>query len=237
MMRTIKFSIITIFLMAIIPVPVFAKAYTLPPQSLLVGADAGFFNDLGGRARISWLNISDDLPAGIHLALGRYHQTDPGNAKEARNIFINDAEGGQVDKYGTTWLLEVDTSYRLTSFRSMDIHATTGPRWAFYKAHFAYVGDNEEFDVKSNPFGWGIGAAGFVQFSKHFVFNVNLGFDYFFKSKFEAHGEYYYTPNGVDENPRTSGDTGEDYTYSDADSAVNQPRTEVKAFLGVSYLF
>ena len=47
-------------------------------------------------------------------------------------------------------------------------------------------------------------------------FLIQLGADYFFKSRIEGH-DTAYEPGGDNVNPR------EDYTWDDADDSVNQP--------------
>ena len=53
--------------------------------------------------------------------------------------------------------------------------------------------------------------------------------DYYVPSKLFGHGQFEYTPDGVDDNPRNA------YTYDDADSVVNQPKLAPAVSLGFSY--
>ena len=54
------------------------------------------------------------------------------------------------------------------------------------------------------------------------------GGEYFFSSRLTGH-DTSYSPDGDDVNPR------EDYTYSDADDAIDQPIFRPVALLGFSY--
>jgi hypothetical protein len=56
------------------------------------------------------------------------------------------------------------------------------------------------------------------------------GADYFFESTLKGH-DTSYGPNGDDVNPR------EDYTYDDADDAVNQPKIMGRFMIGINYGF
>ncbi len=233
-MKNLKILLLSILLVNLFPLS--AASYTIPGQSPMLGADVGFSHGTGFRGRFSWLNINDKLPAGIHASFGHFWQNDPGKAEEVRSIFINDNQGGKIEEAGSTWLLEVSGSYEIFEFKTMVIHALTGPRFAWFRGNFGYINDNEVFDVTTDPMGWGAGLAGFVRFSKHFVLNVNLEADYYFASPLSGHGTYFYSPDDEDDNPRTNGEDVT-YKYADADAAVNQPEFDVKAFLGISYLF
>lgn len=205
-----------------------------PQKSHYISPYVGYLNGIGGGLKYSFVNISPGIPLGLHLSFGYFHQQDSGDATSARHIFINDNEGGKIEKYGINWLVAFDLSYTVERFRSSEIRLYAGPRYMSYKGHYAYIGDNEEFDVVSTP--WGIGGGLLFQFaiSRSFCLFVNVGLDYYYLNKLEGHGKYHYTPDGVDENPRTNND-GYTYTYEDADKAVNQPGWEGKFFIGIAY--
>ena len=56
------------------------------------------------------------------------------------------------------------------------------------------------------------------------------GADYFFQGTLKGH-DTAYSPDGDDVNPR------EDYTYDDADNAVNQPKFLGRFMIGINYGF
>lgn len=59
---------------------------------------------------------------------------------------------------------------------------------------------------------------------------IITGLDYYFQSRLKGH-DTAYSPDGEDVNPR------EDYTFSDADNAINQPGFEACIMFGVAYRF
>jgi hypothetical protein len=58
----------------------------------------------------------------------------------------------------------------------------------------------------------------------------SFGYDYFFISTLYGH-DTSYSPDGENVNGR------EDFTFQDADNAINQPKHNVKAMIGLSYNF
>jgi hypothetical protein len=57
---------------------------------------------------------------------------------------------------------------------------------------------------------------------------ISGGAEYFFSSRLSGH-DTSYSPDGDDVNPR------KDYTYNDADEAVDQPTLRPVALVGFSY--
>jgi len=111
----------------------------------------------------------------------------------------------------------------------LSLLAYGGPRGSFYSAHYTFFGNNEAFAIHSNAFGAGGGLAAVLKMGARTTGVLNAGVDYFFPAKLYGHGTFYYTPDGVDQNPRHA------YTYEDADAAVNQPKLVPAITLGVEY--
>jgi hypothetical protein len=57
---------------------------------------------------------------------------------------------------------------------------------------------------------------------------LTIGGDYFFDAKLQGH-DTAYLPDGENVNPR------DDFTYKDADKAINQPKIEFRLMIGFSY--
>jgi hypothetical protein len=206
----------------------------------------GFFSGVGGQtmnldSRISvggFLGYQDgvsvqafamarDFANGFPL-LARFRMArttvEPGSAPEARKIFINDATNGTPREAGSTWDFGVDGLYPVGA----RTHFFGGVRHTRFKANFKYVGGNEDFDVTSNH--WGVAAGLEMQFPMGARSSLHLsgGAEYFFSSRLAGH-DTSYSPDGDDVNPR------KDYTYNDADGAVNQPTWRPIALVGFSY--
>ncbi len=191
---------------------------------------AGYYGDTGVSLALRLEEESSDFPFFIQARGGYVYQLDPGNATDARAIFINDNTGGNIEKYGESYLAAMDLGWKWTPSEKLFLEVTVSGLWNYYSAHYAFIGNNEAFTVTSDPFGIGAGAA--LRFPINDSSSTLLlkgGGEYFFKSQLDAHGTYYYTPDGLDERPRN------DYTYEDADTAVNQPGW--RAFLQIAYLY
>jgi hypothetical protein len=201
----------------------------LPAADLYSGLNIGHYGGLGFDIYGSAYNFATGLPLGLRLGLG-YTTFDPGNATDARRIFINNNQGGTVQEKGTFLRMGFDFVYPIRLFGLTGSSIYAGPRYGSFKGNFKFIGDNEDFDVTSTH--WGLGAgieAGFPMSSK-INFTVTTGADYYFASTLYGH-DTSYAPNGESENPR------EDYQYSDADQAVNQPKLEFRFMLGLQYQF
>ncbi len=196
----------------------------------MVGGKLGYFNGIGGIAELSIYRRSISIPLAVHFGVGYFKQEDPGSATAARRIFINDNTGGNdnIKEYGQNWLFIIDISLPVYRKKDFIIRAYGGARYVKYTAHFDYQGGNEAFDVYSNPWGVGLGLRMELPFSQNYTVGLDLGLDYYIPDTLSGHGNFY-NPSNEDDNPR------DDYTYSDADNAVNQPKYSPKAVLYIQY--
>ena len=126
--------------------------------SLFQGIEAGYYGDVGAMMNLSLREFSDNYPVSLRFAAGAAYQFNSGQADEARKVFINDNEGGTVQDYGLSLMVLMDLTYRLARKNELSVHLYGGPRGSFYSAHFAFIGDNEDFAVPHNTFGLGAGA-------------------------------------------------------------------------------
>lgn len=190
---------------------------------------SGYRGDLSGTLGIGFRDLIPSIPIGARLTAGVAYQFDSGDATAARRIFINDNEGGSIEKWGLSHMLSLDITYRLASGKSLAIDGYAGPRVSFYSAHFGFIGNNEVFAARSDAFGLGAGMQAVLRTGPRLSTLLSAGADFYFPAMLYAHGTYYYTPSGVDQVPRDA------YTYKDADAAVNQPRFVPVAFMGFEY--
>jgi hypothetical protein len=192
---------------------------------LNLGHNGGLGWDLYGTA----FNFAQGLPLAMKLNLG-YTYLDPGQANDARMIFINNNQGGTIEKKGTILRFGLDFLYGF-KFKSIpEAFVYFGPRHASFKGNFKFIGDNEDFDVTSTHWGFGLGLETGFPISGKINFMLNGGIENYFPSKLTGH-DTSYGPNGEKVNPR------EDYEYKDADEAINQPKLEFKIMIGLSYKF
>lgn len=191
---------------------------------------AGYHGDLGVSMALRLEDPTPDFPFFAQLRGGYIYQGDPGNATEARKIFINDNSGGNIEKYGESYLIGIDLGWKWREMENYSVEFILSGLWNYYSAHYTFIGNNEAFSVTSSPFGIGAGAAMRIPLSNtDSFFMLKGGAEYFFKSRLDAHGTYFYSPDGDDDRPRNN------YTYEDADAAVNQPELRTYLQLGVLY--
>ncbi|MDH3251957.1 MAG: hypothetical protein OEM41_04145, partial [Ignavibacteria bacterium] len=94
-------------------------------------------------------------------------------------------------------------------------------------ADFKFVGGNEDFEIRSNQWGLGVGARGAFPIGARVEFMVTAGLDYYFSTTLEGH-DTAYGPDGLVINGR------ENFTFTDADAAVNQPKLQPVGLVGIS---
>jgi len=196
------------------------------PQEASRFSVGGFIGFQGGLS-LQGFALARDFAQGFPLqARFRIARTnvEPGSAPAARKIFINDATNGPPKEAGTTTDLGLDGIYPLgprTNFFG-------GIRYTRFKANFKYVGGNEDFDVTSAHWGLAAGLEAEFPMSPRMSLLVSGGGEYFFSSRLSGH-DTSYSPDGDDVNPR------KDYTYNDANDAVEQPSWRPVALVGFSY--
>lgn len=197
--------------------------------SKAISLEGGNINGYGARGNFGVYPLTHSLPFYIEAGAGMFYQSDPGVAEDARSIFINDNSGGDIEEYGTTLVLSADIGYTFVNSRSIAGSFYGGPRYSFYRANFTYEGDNEEFAVKHDTHGFGMGLRIESRISQRSSLFAKAGLDYYVPSKLYGHGKFTYNPDDKDDNPRG------DYSYEDADNAVNQPTWTPVITVGISY--
>ena len=200
-----------------------------PGVRFSAGAAVGYYSGFGVEFSGTFSEFARGFPLAIRAGVG-YASVDPGSAPEARKIFINNATNGAPEKSGRVLDLRFDAMYRLTGEASTPAYFYAGPRYASFKGNFKYVGGNEDFDVTSGQWGLGLGLEGHFGMGRSGMLVVGGGADYYFADKLQGH-DTWYTPSGDDANPR------KEYTFTDADAAINQPQWVPRFMVGFRYAF
>lgn len=192
------------------------------------GVSAGF-ND-GGEVEANFLisEFAEEFPLSARFSIG-YIFADAGNPELARKVFINDATNGTPSETGHRWDAKFDFLLR-TGWFNQKTYLSFGPRFSFFNGNFDFVGGNEVFDITSSQFGLGAGIESHFAVSHRLSLVLGAGADYFFDSEIGGHDTAYH-PDGQNINPR------KDYTYDDADDALNQPKIEFRITTGFNYQF
>lgn len=199
-------------------------------QQYSAGLLGGYSGGTGFQLQGTASHLSPTFPASLRLGVERM-SLDPGDPDAARAIFINNATNGTPEERGHVWAFRFDVLYPLSHPRSPQrLQLFGGPRFARFSGNFKYVGGNEDFDVRGNHWGWGGGLELGFPVSPRTELTVIGGLDYFLGATLTGH-DTSYSPDGTTVNQR------EDYTYRDADDAVNQPAFEPRILAGVNYRF
>jgi len=192
---------------------------------LALGYNSGFKLQTYGMVS----NFAEGFPMSARFSFG-YNFIQPGSAIEARRIFINNNTNGIPEDKGRILDFRFDLMIPVSIFSIEESYIIAGPRYSRFKGNFKYIGGNEDFDVTSNQWGIGTGLESYFPMSSTIDLVLSGGFDYFFGSTLTGH-DTSYSPDDENVNPR------EDYTYDDADKAIDQPKLMLSVLLGFRYNF
>ena len=190
------------------------------------GMNLGYYSGVGLHFYLSALNFTRDIPLTARLGVG-HSRLNPGNAAAARKIFINDATNGTPQKDGGITYFQFDLIFPLRK-KGFGSRLYLGPRFSHYRGNFKFIGGNEFFDITSDQWGVGAGLESSFSISSRVEFVLGGGVEYFLTSQLTGH-DTAYSPDGEHINSRN------DYTYNDADEAINQPGLEFRVMLGLQY--
>jgi hypothetical protein len=196
---------------------------------LIGGMQMGYYSGLGFHMSATAQNFAQDFPFSVRLGIGFSH-VKAGDEWAARRIFINNNKNGTARSNAHVWDVRLDFVYpvQLLDLKRTQIFA--GPRRSDFDAYFEYIGGAETFTVKSKQ--WGIGGGIETAFALSRVVDMvlSIGADYYFRSTLSGH-DTYYRPDGNDTHPIA------DYTYAEADEAINQPDMLTRLMVGLAYHF
>ena len=215
---------------------VFTAAQTLSPSSnrlenpFLTGSiSAGYYDGVGVYGSATVANFAQGFPFKVRLGL-ECNWISAGDAWMARRVFINNNDNGTARGKGKMWDTRLDLLYPINLFSLRNSRIFVGARRSFFNAYFEYIGGAETFDVNANQWGLGGGVETSFSLSPRVDMVLTGGADYYFRSTIAGH-DTYYRPNGDDTHPI------DNYTYKDADAAINQPNINARLMLGIAYRF
>jgi hypothetical protein len=202
---------------------------TVHAATYSTGVQIGYVGAPGVQANFQVSEFAQGLPLDLSLGL-EFAAREAGSPTDARRIFINDATNGVPQESGQVWNFRLDMAYRLPFQSHSRLYLYGGPRYGSFTSNFKFIGGNEDFDVTSQQWGWGLGLEGLFAISPRMDFLLGGGFDQYFEGELKGH-DTAYDPGGESVNGRA------DYTYEDADAAINQPKFTGRLLLGISYRF
>jgi len=202
-----------------------SKVYT----GFLTGYNRGY----GIQANVGLTNVGNESPIELRVGLG-YTFLNPGNALDARRIFINNNTNGTPEKSGRSIDYRLDFIFHKPIFGLKHSYFILGPRGSSFKGNFAYIGGNEEFDVISNQWGLGVGLENRTSLTPKLSLVVAVGVDYYIPSTLHGH-DTSYSPDNDNVNPRNDNENDDEpFTYKDANEAISQPGFMPYAMLGLT---
>ncbi len=190
----------------------------------------GYTNGTGLQVNGMISDLSSNFPFKMRMGLGYTMISNPGKALDARKIFINNATNGRPEKKGWSWNFKFDLLYSVHWFKLSNAYFYAGPRYVKFTGNFNFVNGNEDFDITSKHWGVGIGLLSSFPINKKLDLYVDGGLDYYFPSTLYGH-DTSYSPDNENVNPR------ENFTYKDADAAINQPKFVLNLLMGLRFYF
>ncbi len=204
------------------------------PSNISAGIITGYNRGYGIQGNFTIRDFADEFPFELRFGVG-YTFLDPGNAADARRIFINNATNGVPEKKGGSFDLRLDFLLPKSIFGINHSYIVFGPRFSTFKGNFKFIGGNEDFDVSSSQWGIGGGLENHFKMTRNLDLVVSAGLDYYFPSTLKGH-DTAYSPDNVNVNPRNDNQNEDTpFTYKDADNAINQPKFIPRIMIGVNF--
>ncbi len=204
------------------------------PIKYTAGIITGYNKGYGMQGNITARNFEKDFPFQLRFGLG-YTFLNPGNAADARRIFVNNATNGTPEKHGRSIDFRLDFMIPKTIFSIEDSYFVFGPRFSSFMGDFKYVGGNEDFEVKSNQWGLGVDLENHFKLIKNIELVLSYGIDFYLPSALSGHDTTYH-PDNDNVNPKNDNQNDNvEFNYKDADRAINQPKFMPHVMIGVNF--
>ena len=194
------------------------------------GLSMGYDIGMPIQGRLTVADLAEGFPLAFRLSISHSFMLDGGSPEEARQVFINENANGVPTKSAGRWAFGLDLMHRVNLLAMRRAYAYAGVYYSRFTSSFDFIGGNEFFDVHSNQWGLGAGLEGQFRMNPRIDLVCSVGAEYFFPGTLEGH-DAAYKANGEMINQR------EDYTYEDADRAINQPKLQPKLLIGMNYRF
>ncbi len=200
-----------------------------------LGFSTGYNRGLTFQINATALQPLESVPVQIRLGIG-ITSLDPGNSADARRIFINNATNGVPEEKARSFDYRLDFMFDSNLIDLESSKIVFGPRYSSFKANFAYIGGNENFDVISKQMGLGLGYESQFKMNKKLNLIAAIGLDYFFNNTLTGH-DTSYSPDNDNVNPRND-NTNDNvaFTFKDANKAIKQPSLMPRVLFGVVYM-
>jgi len=204
------------------------------PLKYQLGIMTGYNRGFGIQTNLTAYNFPKDFPLRLRLGIG-ISLIDPGNAADARRIFINNATNGVPEKNGRSFDFRLDFLFPKTVFGNSNSFLIIGPRFSTFRGHFDYVDGNEVFDVTSTQWGAGAALENHFKLTQKLSLVLNYGLDVYLPSTLTGH-DTSYSPNNDNVNPEENNQNNDNpFQYKDANKAIRQPFIMPHIMIGVNF--
>lgn len=193
------------------------------------GLSLGASSGIGGQADVTLSRIAEGLPFSARFGLG-YWALDPGDALDARHVFINANSNGDPTKSGHRWDVRMDVIRPMTGGPLKGWDLAFGPRFSKFRGDYDFVGGNETFYITTDQWGFGSALEHRWPTGPETELVVSGGLDWFANATLKGH-DSAYSPDG------SSVSAVDDYTWADADDAIRQPRFAPRITVGLQHHF
>jgi hypothetical protein len=232
-MRTKQIVVLLCVLFIGIASNVYSQKKAKDPSKVSAGILTGYNRGYGIQGNIALNRSASELPFDLRVGVG-YTFLNPGNALDARRIFINNNTNGSPEKSGRSIDYRLDFMIPKPILGISNSYIVLGPRGSSFKGNFQYIGGNEDFDVISHQWGLGGGIESHFNMAKNFNFVIAVGLDYYLPSTLHGH-DTSYSPDNDNVNTRNDTENNDTpFTYKDANEAIAQPAFMPYAMIGVT---
>ena len=191
------------------------------------GLQLGFTGGMGGQIQLGVADFAKNLPASLRVTAA-YAAVDPGDPLAARRIFINDNTNGTPEESGSQWQFGMDFVIPVKHIGGQQVNLFLGPRYTRFTGNFEFIGGNEIFEITNREWGWGVGLESRFEMGSRAGLLISAGLEAYKAAEISGH-DTTYDPDGTSVNGR------DDYTFEEADDAINRPSLEPRLLIGLSW--
>ena len=173
-------------------------------------------------------NLAEGFPFAFRFTISYSFLWDAGIPDAARHVFVNENNNGVPDKSASLWSFGLDFMHQINILSLKDAYLFAGIRHSSFTGTFDFIGGDELFDVNANQWGLATGIDTYFRMGPRIDLLISVSAEYYFPSTLDGH-DAAYSPDGEYVNQR------QNYTYNDADNAINQPKLIPKLLIGVNF--
>jgi hypothetical protein len=204
------------------------------PLKYSAGIATGYNRGFGIQTNITASDFGKNFPVNLRLGVGLC-LLNPGNAADARRLFINNATNGVPEKNGRSFDFRLDFMFPKTIFGNSNSYVVVGPRFSTFRGHFNYVDGNEVFDVTSKQWGVGLGLENHFRMTEKLSLFLTYGVDCYLPSTLTGH-DTAYSPDNDNINPEENNQNDNNpFNYKDANKAIYQPFIMPRVMIGLNF--